>query len=285
MLRTLTILIASSALLAGCDYVEDPTPPNGNGNGGGNGGGEEVTRKVLLEDITGHRCPNCPRAARTAQELKETTYGDDLILVAIHAGFFSNPVPPLGDGQYDTDNRTEAGTAYNLEYGAQSYPIGLVSRKPYNGSILVNDGSWSSAVTDIIGQPTAFALRIDTIIVDGTNVTTEVELRLLEDVQGDHNLVVYLLEDHVIDWQYDSESTPPDLPLYEHRHILRGNLNGTWGAPAITGSASAGDTIPFTYTYTLPANVVNVNNCSLVAWVYNTSTDEVMQAEERKFQP
>jgi thiol-disulfide isomerase/thioredoxin len=281
----LTILALSSALIVGCDYVEDPTPPGNNGGGNGGSGSEEITRKVLLEDITGHRCPNCPRAARRAQELKEETFGDDLILVAIHAGFFSNPVPPIGDGQYDTDNRTEAGNAYNLEYGASSYPIGLVSRKPYNGSILVNDGSWSSAVTDIIGQPAAFELWIDTIIVQGGNVTTEVKLRPLEDVQGDHNLVVYLLEDHVIDWQYDSESTPPDIPQYEHRHILRGNLNGTWGEPAIIGSASAGDTIPFSYTYALPSNVVDVNNCSLVAWIYNTATDEVMQAEERKFQP
>lgn len=284
-MRTLPLFFLAATLgLASCDYVDDPTPPNTDNNGGGGGGGtEEVTRKVLLEDITGHRCPNCPRAARVAQELKDNVHGDDLVLVAIHAGFFANPFPPLGDGQYDTDHRTEAGTAYNTAYGPQSYPIGLISRKPFNGSILVNDGSWGSAVADIIGTPSPFKLEVDTIIVNGGTVTTEIDLELQEAVTGNYNLVVYLVEDRVIDWQYDSESTPPDIPNYEHRHILRGNLNGTWGAPAIVDGGTAGQTYSFPYSYAVPSNVVNVNNCYLVAWLYDVGTEEVLQVEERKF--
>jgi hypothetical protein len=291
MRSTTLVLLAFTLGLAACDYVEDPTPPsspdNGGGGNGGGGGDDTIvaTRKVLLEDLTGHRCPNCPRAARVAQDLKDDVYGDDLVLVAIHAGFFSNPVPPIGDGQYDTDHRTEAGNAYNTAYGPQSYPIGLISRKPYNGSILVNDGSWGSAVADLIGTPTPFKLRVDTIITNGTSVSTEISLELQQDVTGDYNLVVYLVEDRVIDWQYDSESTPPDIPGYEHRHILRGNLNGTWGASAIAGGGAAGQSFSFPYTYTIPGNVVNVDNCYLVAWIYDVATDEVMQVEERKFAP
>lgn len=282
------LLLAFVLGLAACDYVEDPTPPaNPDNGGGGNGGGDTTvaTRKVLLEDITGHRCPNCPRAARVAQALKDDVYGDDLVLVAIHAGFFSNPVPPLGDGQYDTDHRTAAGNAYNTTYGPQSYPIGLISRKPYNNSILVNDGNWGSAVADLIGTPTPFKLRVDTIITGGGTVSTEISLDLQQDVAGSYNLVVYLVEDRVVDWQYDSEATPPDIPNYEHRHILRGNLNGTWGTPAIEDGGTTGQSFSFPFTYTIPANVVNVDNCYLVAWIYDVATEEVMQVEERKFQP
>ena len=285
------LLLACIVGLAACDYVEDPTPPaNPDNGGGGNGGGDTavVTRKVLLEDITGHRCPNCPRAARVAQALKDDVYGDDLVLVAIHAGFFSNPVPPLGDGQYDTDHRTEAGNAYNAAYGPQSYPIGLISRKPFNNSILVNDGNWGSAVADLIGTPTPFKLRVDTIITGGGTVSTEISLDLQQDVAGSYNLVVYLVEDRVIDWQYDAEAVPPnspDIPNYEHRHILRGNLNGTWGTPAIEDGGTTGQSFSFPFTYTIPANVVNVDNCYLVAWIYDLATEEVMQVEERKFRP
>jgi thiol-disulfide isomerase/thioredoxin len=44
-----------------------------------------VTRRVLLEDFTGHTCNNCPAAAVIAEGL-QTFYGEDqLILVGVHA--------------------------------------------------------------------------------------------------------------------------------------------------------------------------------------------------------
>ncbi len=278
------LLLAFTLGLAACDYVEDPTPPAGPGGGGG-GGTDVVTRKVLLEDITGHRCNNCPRAARIAQALKDDLYGDDLILVGVHAGSFAPPYPPIGDGRYDTDHRTPAGTTYQQTYQVTFFPAGLVSRKPYESSIIVSEGSWGSAVEAIIGEPSAFDLRIDTIVVEGGTVSTSVTLHFTEDVTGDHNLVVYLTEDAVVDWQLDAEATPPDVPDYPHPHMLRTNLNGTWGQPVVTGSAAAGTSITVEIQDVALNPAWNTTKCALVAWVYNTATDEVMQAEERKFQP
>jgi hypothetical protein len=104
-------------------------------------------------------------------------------------------------------------------------------------------------------------------------------------VTGDHNLVVYLTEDRVVDWQLDAEAPTPDVPDYEHPHMLRTNLNGTWGVPVVTGSVEAGDTVSLAYEDFALNPSWNTAKCALVAWVYNTATDEVMQAEERKFQP
>jgi hypothetical protein len=283
-MRSIAILLLSMTVgLAACDYVEDPTPPQNNGGGGG--GTEQVTRKVLLEDITGHRCNNCPRAARIAQTLKDDFYGEDLIIVGVHAGSFAPPYPPIGDGQYDTDHRTPAGTAYQQAFQVTFFPAGLVSRKPFESSTIVSEGSWGSAVDAIIGEPSAFELWIDTIIVAGGNVSTVVKLHFVENVTGDHNLVVYLTEDQVIDWQLDSEATPPDVPDYPHPHMLRTNLNGTWGQPVVTGAALAGDTVTVELNDVALNPAWNTTKCALVAWVYNTETEEVMQAEERKFQP
>ena len=55
-------------------------------------------KKILLEDYTGHKCGNCPRAAEKAEELKEI-YGDQLIPIAIHAGFFASDF----GGNFTTD--------------------------------------------------------------------------------------------------------------------------------------------------------------------------------------
>jgi len=284
MLRNFTKLIIPALLLGfvGCDYVDDPTPPQTNG-----GGGEQPTvqRKVLLEDITGHRCNNCPRAARIAQSLKDDLYGENLILVGVHAGGFAPPYAPIGDGFYDSDHRTPDGISYQQAFQVTFFPAGLVSRKSFDNSVIVSEGSWGAAVSEIAGQPSAFDLKVDTIIIAGGSLSAEVDLTFVEDVEGDHNLVVYLVEDHVVDWQLDSEATPPDVEDYDHRHMLRANLNGTWGEPVVTGSATAGQTVTVNITdYSLnPA--WNTANLYLVAWIYDTATEEVMQAEERKYQP
>lgn len=294
-LRSLATIALTSALIMGCDYVEDPTPPTTD-----NGGGElsilldtsevdlshpAASRKVLLEDITGHRCNNCPRAARIAQALKDEQFGDDLILVGVHAGSFAPPYPPLGDGQYDTDHRTPAGIAYQQAYQVTFFPAGLISRKPFQSSIIVSEGSWGSAVADIIGDPSPFDIWVDTLSVDDGLLSTVLKMHVSENVTGNHNLVVYLTEDPVVDWQLDSEASPADVPDYEHPHVLRTNLNGTWGTPVIVGSAPIGRVITLTINnYSLDPDWTP-NNLSLVAWVYDTETDEVMQAEERKFQP
>jgi hypothetical protein len=102
---------------------------------------------------------------------------------------------------------------------------------------------------------------------------------------GDHNLTIYLLEDSVVDAQVDNRVSPPDVLDYMHRHVLRGNVNGTWGETVVTGSAAAGDTVTVTHSYVLPANVLVPAKCSLVAYVYRSDNYEVLQAEERKIQP
>ncbi len=278
-LQSLILLIP--AVLFSCDYVDEPIDPNA-GNGGG--GGEGITRKVLLEDMTGHTCNNCPGAARIAEDLQDI-YGEDLVVVGVHCGGFSAPVAPIGDGYFDTDFRTPDGIIYQQTFQVSFFPAGLVSRSIFNGSRIVSEGSWSTAVADIIGQPSPFELWFNDLDVGANSVSAEIKLHFAEAVEGDHNLVVYLTEDRVVDWQVDSEASPTDVPDYEHRHVLRANLNGTWGVPVITGSVAAGDTVTLNYSNFTLDPAWNAANCALVAYVYDVTTDEVMQAEERKFQP
>ncbi len=268
-------------LLAGCDIVNDPIPP-GTNNGGGNTDG--IVRRILLEDITGHRCNNCPRAARLASDLKDV-YGDQLILVGVHAGGFAAPLAPIGDGFYDTDFRTTAGTAYNTAFQVMFYPAGMVNRRSYSGSPVLSENSWGTAVADMAGDTSPFELWFESITTGTNTVSTVIRLRFAEAVDGDHNLVVYLTEDHVVDWQLDSDATPPDVEDYEHRHVLRANMNDTWGVPVVTGSVAAGDTLTLEYTNFAMNPAWVQANCALVAYVYDVTTDEVMQAAERKFVP
>lgn len=272
--------------VAGCDYVNAPLVDPG----GTNNGGEGVTRKVLLEDFTGHRCNNCPDAAAVALQLQDI-YGEDLILVGVHmlASFAAPVSPPNPDGSYATDFRTEAGNTYETALGISFLPNGAVSRRVYNSSLLQGEAAWGSAVADIIGEPADLDIWFSELTYNGSanTVTAEVKVAVLNPIVGDHNLTIYLTEDHVVDWQYNNDPAlpDPDVEDYDHRHVLRTTLNGTWGVPLITTSAAAGDTLTFSYpNFPVAAGWVPAN-CALVAYGYNTASYEVLQVEERSIQP
>ena len=284
-MKQLVFPIFLALMMAACDTVKEPIPPGTGGQNGG-GGNEGTVRRVLLEDFTGHRCNNCPAATSTAIQLQEL-YGDRVIVVGVHATqTFAAPLPNSPDGSYTTDFRTDAGTAYEQAFGVSFLPVGMVNRKHFNNVRLLSPNQWSTRVGEMIDLPAAFDIWFEELAYDPNTRTidTEIKVAVLEPVSGDHALTIYLTEDHVIDWQYNAQADPPNVPNYEHRHVLRDNVNGTWGAPLISGSADVGDTLTLSYSgYTLAPNW-NEANCSLVAYLYRTDNEEVMQAQEQKIQ-
>ena len=55
-------------------------------------GNANTTRNILLEDYTGHKCPNCPNAASAASALENDNPGR-VFVASIHTG-------PGGDGAF-----------------------------------------------------------------------------------------------------------------------------------------------------------------------------------------
>ena len=279
------LLLAVVGFLSSCDLVEDPYGPDTGGTGPVPV--EGVRRRVLLEDFTGHRCIYCPEATTIANQQAQI-HGDDLVVVALHVtNFYAAPVPPAGDGYYDNEFRTEAGNAYIGQWPASALPMGLVSRKAYNGSELLSRDAWSSAIAELIGQEALMDVWVDDVQHNGTSgeVNATVKVSVAQDLGGAaHSMVVYLVEDSIIGWQSDANSTPSEIPDYVHRHVLRGTMNGTWGQSVLIGTESVGDTLSFSLPpYTLSSDW-NAGQISLVAYVYNTATYEVMQVTERHLQ-
>ena len=287
-MRAFVSSLLALALLSGCDIIDMPKGAQAGPVHPGSG----VTRRVLLEDCTGHLCPNCPEAADIADGLKDV-YGDRLVIVAVHMiAAYAAPQPPLDDGKYDVDFRTEAGYAYEQNFNINGLPKGLVNRTPYSNQVPIPRSSWSSAVAQLIDLPASIDLLVDTLNYNSAanTVTATVKAAVLNTVPAPQNLTIYLTESHIIDWQLDNRLLPgdPNSPNYEFNHVLRGALNSTWGEAFIPANAQAGDTLETTFTYPLPTNVLVPANCSLVAYVYNNAGAqqyEVQQVAERKFVP
>src|SRR6186713_1163342 len=96
---TLAVMIVAGLFLHGCDKVDAPYGQPAAETGG--------TQKVLLEDLTGFHCTNCPDGHRKAKQLKEL-FGDRLYLLSVHAGFFAMP-NIWGNPLYTYDFRNPAG--------------------------------------------------------------------------------------------------------------------------------------------------------------------------------
>jgi len=278
-LKSMAILLAGIFLLVACDKIDEPFTKKAASGGNDTTGG--VTKRVLLEDYTGHTCVNCPKAAKIAQGLK-TTYGDRLVVLAIHAGGFANPT---SGGDFTYDFRTDAGTAWDSFFGISNVgnPNGLVNRKGYPGNHILSPSAWGGAIsTALAGEP-----ELDLAISNQYNASTrqlsiEITTTFLSPLDISLHLVVVLTESGIVKPQRNNDATigiVPVIPDYVHNHVLRAAITSTWG----TQVTYAGSTYPApvikSFTYALNSGFVP-ENCEVVAFVYNSDTKEVLQAAE-----
>jgi len=128
-MRIISILFSSIALalLASCNHIDEPfqsggvIPPTM----------DTVIRKVLVEDFTGHRCKNCPKASKAITEIAIALPGR-MVAIALHAGpsNFTAPDPPV----YPTEFRTAAGNDLASFFSVSFQPAGMTSRTDFTGS-------------------------------------------------------------------------------------------------------------------------------------------------------
>ena len=275
ILRILILLTFSALMIPACDIVDEPylVPVDG---GNGPGPGDKV-RKVLLEDYTGQKCPNCPEAAEIAHSL-EAKYGEKLILLTVHAGYYAIP-----DGDFTADFRTAEGTELNAFFEVFANPLGMVNRTEYGGNRVLQTGDWESAVDIQIEMEVEAAITLTNTYTAGTRqLDCLLETEFMETLEGTYNICAFITESGIISPQQTEQDVDTN---YVHNHVLRGSMNGTWGDVAgEDGLAIAGTKLTNSYSYTLPQGW-NADNCTLVAFVYNTATNEVVQAEEKKITP
>lgn len=276
----LLLLFAFSAL-AGCDKIEGPYGTPSTTSGGGDTT-IQIIRKILIEDFTGHTCGNCPRAAESLHQI-ESLYGNQIVSIAIHAGFFAAP----SGTHYADDYRTPVGDDLDQFFGNSSagLPNGLVNRNFFGGtSAITQHTDWASKASSLISLPPEAFMRITPDYNASTRqLTINVNTKILQTIDESLNIVYYLTEDSIQSPQKDySLPDPSSIDDYYHRHMLRGSMNGAWGNILGDGTTYAqNQEINTTATYTIPESW-NINHVSVVGLIYRTDTKESVQAEEQK---
>jgi hypothetical protein len=271
-----------------CDYVSNPYAPQTTGTTGTTGGAA-VVRKIFVEDYTGHKCDNCPRAARTAHDLKDQYYQDNMVIVSIHAGSFAYTTPLATGEQFPTDMRCPTGNTYynNTDFSVGFNPFFMVNRKDVpTANNYVSETALSSSFAAANSLAPDFKMEITNNYTSATrNLNTKVKVTALNALSGTYKLVILLTEDSVIAEQLDKYVTPNYVPNYVHRDVLRGAINSDWGSQVFSSviSVNAMDSV------IVPSFAINSayneNHCAVVAYIYDANSAspryyEVMQAEE-----
>jgi hypothetical protein len=277
MKRSIIILSGFISLfwMTACDKLEAPYAVKKTG-------GDTTTgpvRKVLLEDYTGHKCVNCPEAAMTAHAIEAANEGR-LIIIAVHAGFFSTPA---ATGDFTADYRTPAGTEWNDDFGINGWPAGLINRRPYEGTTVLYDfGQWGNAIAAQLALPQEANIVIDHDYNAATReLTATVRTKFLEPLSGTYSVTVCITEDSLSSPQKNNNELVGPVPIiydYVFMDMLRTNLNGTWGEE-LTTTVDTSVTYIKSYSITLDTAWI-AKHCRIVAFVANTGTKEVVQAEK-----
>ena len=234
-------------------------------------------RKILLEDFTGHKCVNCPTAHDIATDLKNT-YGDQLVILAIHAGFFAK----TDNDKYTYDFNTDAGTELNTFFQTNDvFPTGMIDRIETNSTYLITKDNWATTVDTLVNKaPTAYIQIVNDFDSTERRLCTHVNTEFLSDLNGTYHLCVFITEDSIVATQENYvNSVATDVEDYVHNHVLRDAINGTWGDTVATGTIATGYTKTLSYTYTVN-DVWDAKHCSIIAFVYDDATKEILQVEQ-----
>lgn len=233
-----------------------------------------IPRRVLVEELTGVHCPNCPGGSAELIRL-DTLFGDtNVIIVSIHAAQgLSNPFP---ESQHDF--QTTAGTDLANYIGSPlGYPSAAVDRVPVNNSDYLLKQQWSSAITRQLD--TSYQIRMS-LNNDYNPASRALHMRVGVDprnsIAGNFRMTVVITEDSIVDPQQVSLVY---VPNYMHRHVMRHVVTAFNGD--VIGALNAQSVITKEFDLVLPADWVP-EHCSVVAFVHSDGNPDktVLQAVE-----
>lgn len=240
-------------------------------------------RNVLIEDYTGHKCNNCPDAAVIAHDI-ETDNPDRVFVTSIHAapgGMSSFQSSDPESDYFYTDHTNPDGVAYGktFENGFNflGNPQGTINRQILDGKMFDFSGTWATRTANILNEND---LKINLQSVFNYYPSTSggylhVEIEKLDADPLPVNVVVYVVQDTLTDWQVMPDNSYNESYLHRETHL--GSIDDKpWGTPVFGVEETSGVKKILDYSYQLPSDIP-ISNMHLLVYAYNTETYEVLQ--------
>jgi thiol-disulfide isomerase/thioredoxin len=270
MNRILITIAALFLFLTGCDIVEAPYKKEGSVL--------NSSRKILLEDYTGHQCPNCPQAGKEIHNLHEA-YGNNIVFIAVHAGSLAKILIPPTTYNFTT----EVGDIWcdYFEIEKSGYPNGLINRKERSGSKIIPPANWATVSVEQINMAQEAEIQLTASFDPSSRkISVTATSNILSPAAGEqYYLTIVLTEDSVIKPQRNGDGTIGPTPYimdYVHNHVLRFSMTpGAWGIPL---NPNIIDQKTFTKELEISSDI-KPGHCNIVAFI-SKGNREILQAEQ-----
>ncbi|HQV99570.1 MAG TPA: Omp28-related outer membrane protein [Bacteroidia bacterium] len=247
-----------------------------------------AVQRVLVEEFTGHLCGTCPPAGKMLNDSMRILFGDQMVVVSIHAGNFAEVCPSALDcpsaapsGSFETDFRCDVGNALYTQFGITANPLAMINRVGYPTSHKKSYLSWKNWASTELSMPPTIKLRSEVLYDAATRVVkAAVRTEMLAAYTGNLKVQMEIVEDSLVDWQQWYNHTPQYVPDYVHHDALRVGMNGNSGDSLVADATiPAGEIFLNGYFSTLAANW-NADKCKVVCFVYDATTMKVIQVIE-----
>jgi hypothetical protein len=233
---------------------------------------------VLIEDFTGVKCANCPRAQLAAKNIVAAN-PKRVFVIGIHPGkgllnSFVSPFKTPGD-DHDSkyDFRTDEGADIITFLGSSgSLPIGAINRTKFNSesAILIDDPKWNGYTLGFLNNNSI--VNIDTFsnkgvyFVEANKLRMNIKLSYTSSTNDSQYISIAIIENGLVDFQKSGSIT---IEEYDHEHVLRRMVTPATGTQ-LKASIISGRVFETTYDYELtPTETWNKKNLKVIVFVHN----------------
>jgi hypothetical protein len=247
-------------------------------------------RNVLIEKYTGHKCFTCTFAATTVNNIHQSN-PERVFYASIHASpggisYFQEFNPQ--DSYFYTDHTNPIAFAYGVffqnGFGFTGMPSILVNKSAFGGaqsSMMIgnNETELNNRVNTILSDN---ALKYNIQAVFNYFPQTQggylhVEIDKLQNENPDVDIIVYVIQDSLRDWQ--KEPAGVDNPDYLHKKKHLGNIdNLVWGQRL---NFSESNKVRMDYSFGKPAGI-EPENIHFLIFISDAQTKEVYQVIKKK---
>lgn len=240
-------------------------------------------RVVLVEDLTGAGCNNCPEAAEFLYNLEHGQFEGQMITVGIHGSLLADPITDKSKYDFRSPEAAELELFLKPWFGKPAAAFNRTDQEDITGQLSLGMPElWEGHIANELSKPHVLELTISELSYDDSTREVEVEIlaaSLIDTLKGDYNVSIILVENHIIDAQKFPSETKLD---YEFNHVYRMSVTETLGNSL---GVDLLKNIPFqqSHSATIPTDsdhpeLWNPDNMDVIAFVHNTLNKEVMQA-------
>ena len=232
----------------------------------------ETDKVVLIEELTGVQCINCPDGATTIRNI-EQQYEGQVVSIAIHAGSLTEP---LETSKYDL--RCEDGINIEKNWSYLGKPAAAIDRVVFEAPDIPVSGytAWQQYVEEEFQKENVLSITTTTNYdPDSRKLEINVSIIPLIDLAGNFKLNVALTESHIIDSQKLSNGSIKED--YEFDNVLR-DMVTPWDGQSLGSGLTKNDIIIKSFTYTLPeeTGLWKAENIKVVSFVTGGEESDLM---------